>query len=65
MSVVSKIKRGVFTCIMCKDYKVSSFSYIYKTWGISPKTPSEELIICEKCAKRESGTKVKDLPFKQ
>ena len=63
MPVISKNKKGAFDCKMCNDHKVASFSYIYKTHEILPITKSEELTICEKCAKRESGTKVKDLPF--
>jgi hypothetical protein len=49
---------------MCRDYKVGSYSYVYRTYEILPKTPSEELIICEKCAVRESGKDVKELPLK-
>ena len=64
MSVESKIKKGSFICVMCKDYKVGSYSYTYNTYAILPKTPSEELIICEKCAVRESGKDVKGFPLK-
>ena len=64
LPVVAKIKKGVFTCRMCKDYRVASFSYVYKTHAILPERPSEELIICEKCAKRESGKSVKELPLR-
>tara|TARA_R110000824_G_scaffold114061_3_gene264281 strand:- start:474 stop:716 length:243 start_codon:yes stop_codon:yes gene_type:complete len=63
--VVSKNKKGELTCRMCKDYKVNNFSYIYKTHNIPPKTLSEEFIICEKCAVRESGKPVKELPLNQ
>ena len=63
MHVVFKIRKSAFNCEMCKDYKVASFSYTYKTHAILPERPSKELIICEKCAKRESGKNVKDLPL--
>lgn len=49
---------------MCKTQKLGSYSYVYKTYEILPKSPSKELIICEKCAVRESGTSVKELPFR-
>ena len=64
MSVESKNRKGAFTCTMCKDYKVGSYSYVFKTYAVLPKTPSEEFIICEKCAVRESGKAVKELSVK-
>jgi len=38
---------------MCKTFSIGKHSYIYKTFEVLPKTPSENLRICEKCANRE------------
>ena len=34
-------------------------SYVWNTFEILPKTPSMELIVCDKCAIREGGYKNK------
>ena len=63
MFVVSKRKKNTFTCEMCKNHHLGSFSYIYETYSVSPNNLSKELVICEKCAVRESGKDVKQLPL--
>tara|TARA_Y100001973_G_C5201758_1_gene338300 strand:- start:1094 stop:1318 length:225 start_codon:yes stop_codon:yes gene_type:complete len=52
-----RLPRAPFTCIMCKQYYMGAFRYIWHTFEILPKSPSEELIICEKCALREGKFK--------
>jgi len=42
---------------MCKGKFFHNFSYVFYTYGILPKTPSEKLIICQKCALREGKYK--------
>ena len=44
---------------MCKAYKISAKRFIYRTFEILPKTPAEDLIICETCAIREFGNEKK------
>jgi|TARA_Y100001951_G_C11278725_1_gene263782 hypothetical protein len=44
---------------MCKKYNIGQFRYVYETYEILPKYPKKELIICEKCAIREYGSKNK------
>ena len=45
---------------MCEDLVFYSYRYVYETFEILPKFPKHELIICEKCARRESKLKKKD-----
>ena len=52
-TITEKIKKSEFTCEMCKTFSIGKHSYIYKTFEVLPKTPSENLRICEKCANRE------------
>ena len=56
-SIIKKLRREPHTCNMCKKYKIGN-RYTYKTFTFK-KHPSSELIICEKCAKREHGPKNK------
>ena len=53
-----RLSREPFTCEMCKEYYVGQYRYIYNTFQIS-RTPTTRLIICEKCAVRESKFKNK------
>ena len=57
--IVAMLPKKEFTCRMCTKYVMSNNSYIYRTFEILPKTPSEELEICRMCAKREHGDKNK------
>tara|TARA_Y100001951_G_scaffold100047_1_gene102888 strand:+ start:683 stop:892 length:210 start_codon:yes stop_codon:yes gene_type:complete len=52
-----QIKKSSFTCDMCKSNFFHNYSYVFYTYGILPKTPSEKLIICQKCALREGKYK--------
>ena len=45
---------------MCKDYKITAKRFIFRTFEVLPKVLSEDLIICEKCAIREFGSKNKN-----
>lgn len=56
--IVAKLKRGGFTCEMCKQHKIGTYPYVYETFEVGD-IPSEELKICKKCAKREHGDKNK------
>ena len=51
--IKQKLPKRPFTCEMCKTFSIGKHSYIYKTFEVLPKTPSENLRICEKCANRE------------
>ena len=44
---------------MCKDYKITAKRFIFRTFEVLPKVLSEDLIVCEKCAIREFGSKNK------
>ena len=44
---------------MCKKHCLGQNKYILETYGILPKTPSEELGVCVKCVARETGFKNK------
>ena len=44
---------------MCKSKFFYDLSYVFYTYGILPKIPSEKLIICGKCALREGKYKTK------
>jgi len=57
--VKQKLPKSPFTCKMCKKYNIGQFRYVYETYEILPKYPKKELIICEKCAIREYGSKNK------
>ena len=46
-------------CVMCKKHCMGQNQYILETYGILPKTPSEELGVCIKCVMREVGLKKK------
>ena len=52
-----QLKKSSFTCDMCKGKFFHNHSYVFYTYGILPKTPSEKLIICGKCALREGKYK--------
>ena len=54
-----RLHKDSFVCRMCKQYYMRHYRYIWHTFEILPKSPSEELIICEKCAVRESKFKNK------
>ena len=54
-----RLPKAEFTCIMCKQYYMYAFRYVWVTFEILPKTPMEELIICDKCAIREGKVKNK------
>lgn len=54
-----RLSREPFTCAMCKQSYVGQYRYVYNTFEILPERPQESLIICEKCAVRESGFKTK------
>ena len=58
--VVEKLKSGEFVCDMCKSDHYHQKRYSYKTFEVLPKTPSKDLVICEKCAIREFGSKNKN-----
>ena len=58
--IIKQLPRSEITCEMCKTYKIAAKRFIYRTFEILPKTPSEDLIICEKCAIREFGSKNKN-----
>jgi hypothetical protein len=55
----NRLPREPFNCRMCKQYYIGQYRYIWHTFEILPKSPSEQLIICEKCAVRESKFKNK------
>ena len=57
--IVAKLPKKEFTCRMCKKYSIGSNPYIYRTFEVLPKTPSEYLEICKTCANREHGDKNK------
>mgnify|MGYP003131191312 FL=1 len=57
--IIKQLPRSEITCQMCKDYKIASKRFVFRTFEILPKTPSEDLIICEPCAIREYGDKKK------
>ena len=57
--IVAMLPKKEFTCRMCTKFTIRNNPYIYRTFEILPKTPSEELEICRKCAKREHGEKNK------
>ena len=57
--IVAMLPKKEFTCRMCKKYSMSDNPYIYRTFEILPKTPSEELEVCRKCANREHGDRNK------
>lgn len=61
-NIVERLNKSEFTCDMCNSFSLGRHSYVYKSFEILPKTPSEKLQICEKCAKREHGAKNK-IPF--
>ena len=44
---------------MCKIYQIAKYQFIYETYEILPNNPKKELLICEKCAVREYGSKNK------
>ena len=54
-----RLTKKEFTCVMCKTYCIGQYRYVWNTYQILPKTPSEKLIICTKCAIRESNYKNK------
>ena len=57
--IVAMLPKKEFTCRMCTKYTIGNNPYIYRTFEILPKTPSEEFEICRKCAKREHGDRNK------
>ena len=59
-NVNQKLPKSNYHCDMCKKYYMSHPQYVYETFEILPKFPKHELIICEKCARRESKLKKKD-----
>ena len=58
-SVVKKLPKSTYYCDMCKKYYMSHHQYVYETFEILPQCPKRELIICERCAVREYGSKNK------
>ena len=58
--IIKQLPRSEITCQMCKDYKIAAKRFVFRTFEILPKTPSEDLIICEKCAIREFSSKDKN-----
>ena len=57
MELTKKLIRKKFTCSMCKSNIWFDSQYVLETFEILPKTPKEELIVCYKCAIRESKFK--------
>ena len=58
MPVIKRLSTDGFVCEMCKASTYNGRRYVYETFG-SDRIPSEELIICKKCAIREHGSKHK------
>ena len=56
--IKNKLPKEPFVCKMCKKHTVGKHPYTYKTYEF-PGIPSTEFKICEKCAKREHGTRNK------
>ena len=60
--VNKRLPKEPFNCTMCKKYNIAQYRYVYTTFDFSPKHPSQDLIICEKCAVREGKFKnIKEL----
>ena len=56
--VTKHIGKNSNKCDMCleRPFRIND-KYLYLTWEILPKLPSEKLEICKKCALREIGSK--------
>ena len=57
MNLIKRLPKKRFNCRMCKSDIWKDFQYILKTFEILPKCPARELIVCYKCAIRESKFK--------
>ena len=56
-SIVKRLNSSSFTCEMCKKYFMGP-RYVYQSFFFK-EYKNKELIICQKCAKREHGPKNK------
>ena len=56
--VTKHLGKNMNKCDMCGNTPFKNTDkYLYRTWEILPKLPSESLEICRTCAIRENGSK--------
>ena len=57
--VKKRLSKASFICTMCKQSQFHKHRYIHETFEILPHCPKRELIVCEKCIRREMGIKAR------